>query len=99
MSSELESSVIYSKLIEENYEKGFQLRVAVTEFREVIYFQLRKYFLSSEGEWIPSREGVSMPASFSNVENVMDALLDLLSQAEGEELIEKYYKRICQAKE
>lgn len=85
-----DSEILYSKLIEENLEKGFQVRLTVTEFREVVYIQLRKYFLSYEGEWIPSREGVSIPASLDNVYCLLDGLLDICAKAEGTEIIRSY---------
>lgn len=90
----MDSNILYEKLIEENYEKGFQIRLVVNDFRDVTYFQLRKYFLSYEGEWIPSREGISVPASLENIYAVMDGLLDICAQAEGEEIIKHYAERI-----
>lgn len=90
----MDSNILYEKLIEENYEKGFQIRLVVNDFRDVTYFQLRKYFLSYEGEWIPSREGISVPASLENIYAVMDGLLDICAQAEGEEVIKHYAERI-----
>lgn len=90
----MDSNILYEKLIEENMEKGFQVRLVVNDFREVTYFQLRKYFLSYEGEWIPSREGISIPASLENIYAVMDGLLDICARAEGEEVIRHYAERI-----
>lgn len=90
----MDSEVLYSKLIHENYEKGFQIKLVVNEFKDVIYFHLRKYFLSYEGEWVPSKEGVSIPAELDNVYNLLDGLLDVLSQAEGDEIINEYAQRI-----
>ncbi len=86
----MDSNILYSKLIEENLEKGFQIRLVVNDFRDVTYIQLRKYFLSYEGEWLPSREGVSIPAGLENVYNLLDGLLDIVAQAEGIEVIKKY---------
>lgn len=90
----MDSNIIYDKLIEENMDKGYQVRLVVNEFREVIYFQLRKYFLSYEGEWIPSREGISVPASIENIKSVLDGLLDICAKAEGTEVIEHYAEKI-----
>lgn len=90
----MDSEILYEKLIHENYEKGFQIKLVVNEFKDVIYFHLRKYFLSYEGEWIPSKEGVSIPAELDNVYNLLDGLLDVLSQAEGDEIINEYAQRI-----
>lgn len=94
MAIEENSELLYNKIIDENLDKGFQVRLTVTEFREVIYLQLRKYFLSYEGEWTPSRDGVSIPASIENVRGLLDGLLDVLAQAEGHDIIKEYYGRI-----
>lgn len=83
--------IVYSKLISENLEKGFQIRLVVNEFREETYIQFRKYFLSYEGEWLPSREGVSTVITFDTVYAMLDGLLDILSQSEGDEIITRYY--------
>ena len=42
----MDTPVLYERLIEENMEKGFQVKLVVNEFRDVIYIHLRKYFLS-----------------------------------------------------
>ncbi len=90
----MDSNIQYEKLIEENLEKGFQVRLVVNDFKEVTYIQLRKYFLSYEGEWIPSREGVSIPASLENIYSMLDGLLDICSKGEGEAIITKYYEQL-----
>lgn len=90
----MDSNILYEKLIDENMDKGFQIRLVINEFRETIYIQLRKYFLSYEGEWVPSREGISIPASFENIRGMLDGLLDICASAEGEALIKEYYDRL-----
>jgi hypothetical protein len=90
----LDANIQYEKLIEENMDKGFQVRLVVNDFRETTYIQLRKYFLSYEGEWVPSREGVSIPASLENMRGIIDGMLDICARAEGEEIITHYYNKI-----
>lgn len=90
----MDSNILYEKLIEENMDKGFQVRLVINEFRETIYVQLRKYFLTYEGEWQASREGISIPASFENIRALLDGLLDICASAEGEQIIAEYYARI-----
>lgn len=94
----MDDNIHYNKLISENLEKGFQVRLVVNEFRDIVYIQLRKYFLSYEGEWLPSREGISIPASFENVTSLLDGLLEICAEAEGENIIEKYYSTLNQNK-
>ena len=90
----MDDNIQYNKLIEENLEKGFQVRLVVNDFRDTTYIQLRKYFLSYEGEWLASREGISIPASIENIYAVLDGLLDICAKAEGEEVIKKYADKI-----
>jgi hypothetical protein len=90
----MDANIQYEKLIEENMDKGFQVRLVVNDFREVTYIQLRKYFLSYEGDWVPSREGVSIPASTTNIYSLLDGLFDICSVAEGQEIIQHYYEKL-----
>jgi hypothetical protein len=91
----MDSNILYEKLIEENMDKGYQIKLVVNEFREVIYIQLRKYFLSYEGDWIPSREGVSIPASIQNIQAMLDGLLDICANNEAEEIVTRYIDYIA----
>ena len=75
-------------------EKGFQVRLVVNEFRDTQYIQLRKYFLTYEGDWQASREGVSIPASIENIYAILDGMLDICAKAEGEDIIRHYAAKI-----
>lgn len=90
----MDDNIQYEKLIEENLEKGFQVRLVINDFRDVTYFQLRKYFLTFDGEWQASREGISIPATLENIYAVLDGLLDICSKAEGEEVIKHYANKL-----
>lgn len=90
----MDSNIQYSKVIEESMEKGYQVRLVINEFKDTVYFQLRKYFLSYEGDWVPSREGVSIPASTDNIYAILDGLFDICSKAEGEEIIKHYADKL-----
>lgn len=85
---------LYSKVIEENIDKGYQIRLAASEFRETVYLHLRKYFLSYEGDWVASKEGISVPASLDNVYALLDGLFDICARAEGYEIISKYAEKL-----
>lgn len=95
----MDDNIQYSKIIEENLEKGFQVRLAVNDFRDVTYIQLRKYFLSYEGIFIPSREGISIPASIENIYSILDGLFEICSVAEGEEVIKHYAEKLNKDKQ
>lgn len=90
------SDILYEKLIYENEEKAYQVRLVVNEFREVHYIQLRKYFLTYEGEWQASKEGISMEACFENIYALLDGLFDICSKAEGREVIERYAAKLVE---
>jgi Transcriptional Coactivator p15 (PC4) len=90
----MDDNIHYNKLIEENMEKGFQVRLVVNEFRDVQYIQLRKYFLTYEGDWQASREGISIPASTENIYSLLDGLFDICSKAEGEDIIRHYAEKL-----
>lgn len=90
----MDDNIHYNKLIEENMEKGFQVRLVINEFRDVQYIQLRKYFLTYEGEWQASREGISIPASIENIYGILDGMLDICAKAEGEDIIRHYADKI-----
>jgi len=95
----VDSNILYEKLIEENMDKGFQVKLVVNDFRETTYIQLRKYFLSYEGDWVASREGVSIPASLENIYSLLDGLLDICAKAEGEEIVRHYALKVLNGKE
>lgn len=86
----MDDNIEYNKTIDENMDKGFQVRLVVNDFRGTTYIQLRKYFLAYEGTWVASREGISIPATLENIYGLLDGLFDICSQAEGAEII-KYY--------
>jgi len=90
----MDDNIHYNKLIEENMDKGFQVRLVINEFRDVQYIQLRKYFLTYEGDWQASREGISIPASIENIYGLLDGLLDICAKAEGEDIIRHYAAKI-----
>lgn len=85
------SEPLYQKIISENEEKGTQLRLVLSEFRDVEYLHLRKYFLSFDGEYVPSKEGASMPATLQSVYSLLDGLIEVCSMHEDIEAITKHF--------
>lgn len=75
-------SEIFSKVITQDDDKAFQWRLSVSEFRGIQYLNIRKYFLSFEGEWTPSKEGSSIPLTINATLKLFLALSELLSEAE-----------------
>jgi len=90
----MDENIHYNKTIDENIDKGFQVRLVVNEFKNVEYIQLRKYFLTYEGDWQASREGISIPATIENIYGLLDGLLDICAKAEGDDIIRHYAAKI-----
>tara|TARA_Y100001960_G_C14783983_1_gene889593 strand:+ start:2313 stop:2678 length:366 start_codon:yes stop_codon:yes gene_type:complete len=61
---------------------GLQLRMTVTEFMGRYYMGVRKYFLSFEGEWLPTKTGVSWEYNLETSTNMFGAFTEILSEAE-----------------
>lgn len=78
----------YSRVVYYDAEKESQIRLTVNEFRGVQYLHIRKYFLDFEGEWVPTKDGVSMPLNIGPTLALFLALSDLLSEAETDLLNE-----------
>ena len=81
----------YQRVLFEHPDKGYQYRLTLSEFRDVQYLNIRKYFLTYEGDYVPSKEGASIPATMSNILALLDALIELCSDAEANDTISKYF--------
>ena len=86
-----ESTPLYERVIYQNDDKFYQLRLVVSEFRDTQYIHLRKYFLSYEGEWIPSKEGVSMVAEMGNVYSLLEGLIEICSYEESRDAVRQFF--------
>lgn len=82
---------LYEKIISENMEKGSQLRLVVNEFRGVQYLHLRKYFLSYDEGFVPTKEGASMPATIAGIYALLDGLIEICSYEESIDAITKHF--------
>lgn len=81
----------YEKLIYEDLDKFYQLRLVANEFRGKQYVHLRKYFQTYEGDFQASKEGVSMEASMFNILALIDGLMELVSKEEAATLITEHF--------
>lgn len=95
MSQNQTSDLVYEKLIYENQDKFYRLYLTVSEFRDKYYVNIRKYFQSYEGDFVPSKEGISMEASINNISSLLEGLLEIVSQEESRETITKIYNQYC----
>ncbi len=87
---------IYSRIIYWDLEKNLQIRVGINEFRDVEYLFVRKYYLDFEGEWKPSKEGVTMPLGLENSRELFTGLIEILSLAESKQIIIDYFKDLIE---
>lgn len=87
----MDSEILFEKIIYENEAKAYQLRLVLNEFRDKQYLHLRKYFLSFDDGYIPTKEGASMEASIQNIYALLDGLLELVAGAEGVDGIEEHF--------
>jgi hypothetical protein len=83
----------YTKILHENLEKGTQVRLVVSDFRDIEYLHFRRYFLSIDGDWIPSKEGVSMPLTITGVTELCEGIAHILSNTEFSNIIEEVNAR------
>jgi hypothetical protein len=87
---------LYSRIINENEEKGQQLRIVVNEFRDVEYLHFRKYYLSFDEGYVPTKEGVSMPLTISNSYAILESMIELCSKMEGVDALKDRLDKITE---
>lgn len=87
---------LFEKTIYENPDKETQYRLVVSEFREIEYLHLRKYYLDFEGEWSPTKEGACIPFELNNLSNLFEALVQLLSKAESKDTIKTHFNELIE---
>jgi len=83
---------VYERVIHYDQVKEIQLRLTVNVFRGVEYLSIRKYYLSFDEEWLPTRDGVSMPLDLENSRELFTALVDIISLAESKDILETHFK-------
>lgn len=88
-----DSEVLFERTIYQNDVKNYQLKVVANLFRDVEYLHIRKYFLSFEDGYVPSREGISIPMSIENIYAILDALIELCSKAETTDAITQHFEQ------
>ena len=86
------SEVLYEKVISENEDKNSQLRLVVNEFRDVQYLHLRKYYQDYEGNWMPTKEGASMPYNLASTYALLDGLIEIVANEESTHAITVHFQ-------
>jgi hypothetical protein len=73
---------LVESVILENDTKDIQYRFTISEFRGVHYISIREWYLDFEGEYSPSKNGVTLPYSLHTTTRLYKALTGILSDAE-----------------
>lgn len=89
---DLSAPTIYERVINETETE--QIRLVINTFRGVEYISLRKYYLDFDEEWLPSKEGITMPIDLENVQELFTGLVEILSLAESKSILESEFKEI-----
>jgi len=84
---------LYEKVISENEDKNSQLRLTVSEFRGTHYLHLRKYYQDYEGNWMPTKEGASMPYNIAGVYALLDGLMEIVATEESVHAINIHFEQ------
>ena len=83
-----------SDLIKLDKSTSSTIRLVINTFRGVEYISLRKYYLDFDEEWLPSKEGITMPIDIDNVRELFVGLVEVLSLAESKTILEEEFKEI-----
>jgi hypothetical protein len=79
----------YYKIIAEGDD--YQIRLTVSDFRDNEYLHIRKYYLDFNEEWLPTKEGFSIPLSLDTAKNLFDGLVEILSNAESKTILQDHF--------
>lgn len=82
-------NTLFSKTIYSDEEKFTEVRLTVNDFRGVEYLGLREYYMDFDEQWYPTNKGITIPLSILCTKNLLTALLELVSEAESNELIKE----------
>lgn len=90
----MDDEEIYSRIIHSTSD--FQIRLTINRFRGVEYLHVRKYYMDFSEEWLPTKDGVSMPLDLSNSKELFIGLVEILSLAESKEVILSNFRELIQ---
>ena len=71
-----------TKVVFENEEKGFQIRLTVSEFRGKYYLGLRKWIVDINDDWFPTKQGFSWEYTLESTSALFAGLTSILSDSE-----------------
>ncbi len=80
------SELIFSYDLKDNLEDFSKWRLTITEFRGVQYLNIREYFLDFDGEFQPTKKGLTVPLEMEFTKNLFRALKLIVSEGEQNEV-------------
>lgn len=86
-----ESVTLYERIIHEESEKQYQVRLTINEFRGIEYLHIRRYYMDFFGEWKPSNEGIAIELGIENSKELFQGLVEILSLAEAKHILEEHF--------
>lgn len=89
-----DEELIYERVIFSNEAGDIQYRLQVKFFYGKEWLHIRKFFLSFQEEWVPTKEGFSIPFELASASNLFSACLEILSLNESRELILEHFNEL-----
>lgn len=81
---------VYERKIFETADGDGAVILKARKYAGRYYLDLREYFVGFDGEWAPTKTGISLPLTLSTVPALFDALLEFLDSTEADHLIKQY---------
>lgn len=88
--ADMDDEVEFSAIITHDTEKHEQYRLQVKHFRGKEWLHFRRYYLTFEGDWAPTRDGISLPMEMSTTTNLFKALVQIISVSESRDVLSLY---------
>ena len=82
----------FSRVVLISEEGDYQVRLTVNTFRGREYLHLRKYYLSFDEEWLPTKDGIALPLDLDNSYQLFTGLVEILSLAESRDRVLEHFK-------
>jgi|TARA_R110002110_G_scaffold42549_8_gene133396 hypothetical protein len=82
----------FSRIVHVSEDGSNQIRLTVNTFRGKEYLHLRKYYMSFEEDWLPTKDGISMPLDLTNSYELFTGLVEILSLAESRDRVLEYFQ-------
>ena len=82
----------FSRVVHISEEGDYQVRLTVNTFRCKENLHLRKYYLSFDEEWLPTKDGIALPLDLDNSYQLFTGLVEILSLAESRDRVLEHFK-------